>query len=186
MKWPKLLDLAPIGLLVLIMASQIYYMARQFALSLSPVVISSYAMDFGNCTVGLPQVGAALSSGLQQYGSPKSDLDVIVTKLAGDQLRIVMQLRDPGAAAFAEETRIVKSLIQCAKPPWCQGTNPDDGNGVAGCEITQEEFRPLGWEVSQRTGNRVDALAVIALLIDAAALFYLLSKTKSPTATTAT
>ena len=180
MKWRNLVQIAPIWLLLLVMASQIYSMGRQFMVSLSPVVISTFKVDFNKCAVEFARIGDILSSGLREYGSVGNAQDVIVSKLAGDELRIVMQLKDPGEAAFAEETRLVKTLVRCSGTPFCEA-NPSVGEQLGrGCEISEAEFQPQGWEMSKATGNRVDALAIIALFIQAAALYYLMRKSRTP------
>ena len=181
MKWRELIASAPIWLLLLVMTSQIYNMVTEFVQSPFPVVISTYTIDFNKCSLGLPRVGATLALGLRKYGSPVAVQDVIVSKLPGEGLlRITMQLKDPSPAAFDEETRLLKTLVYCSSGQRCQGKpSTGDNLGTADCEIAQSEFRPHTWEISKLARYRVGAIAVVALLIDAAALYYLLRRPKN-------
>ncbi len=202
MKWRSILESVPVGLLLLVMASQTYNMARQFGLTYSPLMISRFTVDFQRCALQTDQVRAILSSGLRDYGSPTDGSDIMVSRLGAGELRIAMQLKEPGAAAFEKEVPLVKNLVDCGTSLWCQGKAPlqDYGEGqiafvnrkrlgeqieIPGCGITYAEFHPDGWELLKPSSNRFDALALIALVVEAASLYFLLRRPKRPAAASA-
>ncbi len=195
MTWRNPLYFAPVVLLSIVMAGQIYKMSRQFRSTGPPVMISRFDIAYGECGFAAQRVGSVLSAGMRGFGIVGDENDVIVSKVVGNEWRLAVQLRHPGAAAFGEEARLIKTLIRCDASPWCQGRAPSNEYGpdslailarkkagqqidLPGCGITSTVFKPLGWELAKPPESRIDALALIALFIEGSALTYLVWRPK--------
>ena len=111
MKWRNFLESVPVWLLSVVMASQIYNMARQYRSTYSLVMISRYVINYSKCGVHSEQLQGVLLSGLRKFGSMGDANNVIVHKIVDNEWRIAVQLKDPGPPAFEEETRLLKTLI---------------------------------------------------------------------------
>lgn len=202
MRWRNLLQSLPIWLLMIVMASQIYDMVRQYRSTYSSVMISRFMVDPGKCGFRTQQIGAVLSSGLHSFGSIGDANDVIVSRSANNEWRIAVQLKEPGTAAFEEEKRLLKPLVDCGKSTWCEGKAPLAEYGansqpilerkrageqvdLPGCAITEAEFHPVDWELGKPPEGGVDALSLFTLAIEAASLYYLLRRPRTPVRTVA-
>lgn len=213
MKWRNLLDFAPVSLLLIVMASQIYSMVLQtvpigrdmIRRTGGPMMVSNFTVDYRKCAVATQQIGATLASGMRDFGSTEDPNDVL-SKMFDGTLQIGMRLKNPGAVAFEAETRLLKPLINCGTSAWCEGRAPIEGYGdairpfierlqagekvdvdIPGCAMTASDFNPRSWEMGQLSAGwpHIDALAIIALVIESAALYYLLQRPGAPTGASA-
>jgi hypothetical protein len=109
----------------------------------------------------------------------------------GRNIQIWVQSAESGEALFKTQGEALRRALDCGTSPWCEGKGADETYGtdqlplvqrkrkgepveLRGCEITADDFSPVSFKVQDPAPRRLDALTVIALIVNLIALVMVL------------